>query len=626
MASLSEIRVKPSVRVSQMNQANFDNPSVGILSDTPAVVTCREFDPRCGIERAMWLPSDVLVRQPMRLRHAPSTAVLLTSSGHVWVVSLMDYAWSQELVIKIEEFLSPRHETWSWERLEVGLSEHLELPLVLHRANLLDNTSLLSIDALSDAILRRWMTLQTQLPDPKTLRKMKSDVSKHIEMEAGAALEELLIDIDPEIKALLTPMGLPLHVYNYVASRTHRRARSQFVSDFPVLIDAVCAPEDKTVWAALRGVIDREASPIRFLSTSLGVSLSAIRSLRGVNSVDVGPHFQKHPKELIELLDSLPPQHRPKTSDAWRVFQDQYSFAKAFFGRSPSPAAAVLIKARLGHSMRLIVGLNRPAAPISEEDVREVERLRAGMQRSLFSHFQVEQTKLTLNFRHKGKIARNIDQFMGHVSWRRLLELSRKFEKCRVEAIEKNQDAIRFIASQKYYDFLCVGAFTAANGWTARCLLSASELTGNGTKLDLCLATATHRNAYHVDCFLSKITIIAFQNNGRVTSTAEFRVVVVGKTLSSSNVDFQLRQHRGQGNQPPAKDDVEAMAALQRQFSKPEWQAHALVGVRMGIQRAHSDPNNEMTGPMLVASMEGFRATFGLRSDELLQQFLEGVD
>ncbi len=91
-----------------------------------------------GRLKALWLPSVQVMAKPTPLRHVSSTVLIHSSLGYVWLVSMWNQAWTEELVSRAEGFLQPRAQTWSWKRLEVGLSETLEREVVLHKECALD--------------------------------------------------------------------------------------------------------------------------------------------------------------------------------------------------------------------------------------------------------------------------------------------------------------------------------------------------------------------------------------------------------------------------------------------------------------------------------------------------------
>src|SRR5665647_3641838 len=51
-----------------------------------------------GGVQAVWLPSAELFSRPIPLRHFSSVALIRGSSGQIWVVSMMNQPWSEDLV------------------------------------------------------------------------------------------------------------------------------------------------------------------------------------------------------------------------------------------------------------------------------------------------------------------------------------------------------------------------------------------------------------------------------------------------------------------------------------------------------------------------------------------------
>jgi hypothetical protein len=575
-----------------------------------------------GDLRAICLPSSEMMVTPTPLRHVSSTALIHSSSGYIWLVSMWNQAWTEELVSKVDEFLMTRRETWSWQRLEVGLADAIERKVVLHKVCELDEKlSALEIPRMADAIFRRWMSLQTNFPDIVLLTRMKEALVRRIVHSADLAVAEFMGQVNPNIKALSGDSSLSLALYNYVANPAHHRERLQFATEFPLLAKAVYAAQTRSVWRELGEIVDKLKSPVRFLSKSLKVTPVAVRALRGVTATEVGAYFEAHPAELIEILDSLPAEHLPRSLEHWCVFQEQYNIAKNFFGRSP--AGSVLVKARVGHALRFVVGLSRPAMQIQAQDVRKVERLREGLVQSSYSNHGGEQDH-SLAIQFKASITTRVERFLGHLSWGRLLELSRKWEKCYAEAVESNIDSINFVSGHRYWNYIPEGQFVAPNGQIVRCLSTAGELKNQGVTLDICLANAGTRANYHHECLRGSVAIFSVHDSsGVASSTAEFRLSTVKAYSANSGVHFEWLQHTRLKNQSPAQGDIEAIDAFRSRFLTPAWQVHALEGRRLSAQReAVRRQNNEVSVELTLVSLQAFRAVFGdPRADELLRQF-----
>lgn len=582
-----------------------------------------------GRLKAIWLPSAELFFRPTSLRHVTSTALIHSQSGHIWVVSMMNLAWTEELVCRAEEYLTHRFDSLPWQYLEAGLSDAIEHALVLHKVCRFDEElSQLEIPRLADALIRRWISAQTTLPEVAELHRMKSELIRRIHGSAGVAVAEFTGLVDTQIASVSGQAGLNLDMYNYLVNVTHQRARLQFAKAFPLLADLVCSGDTKSVWRDLGRTVDDLRSPVLFLSKVFAISTAAVRALNGVAVVDVGPYFHKHPEELLALLDAFSPEFLPKFPEHWRVLQQQYDVAKQFFGRSP--AGAVLVISRVAHSLRFAVKFNHPEVQLNEEDLPRVERLRTGLVQATYSYYEIERDH-SLGIQRRAKISQMIDRFLGHLSWVRLLELSRKFEKCYAEAVERNLDVIQFMSGQTYYDFCPQGKFVAPTGWVVRCLSSSAELEAHGVRLGVCLATPGNRAVFGEECFLGKTVIFAMHDQlGEARSTAEFRLSLVNTTTNASVVLFRLVQHTGYKNQPVGVGSaaMETLESLRAQFSSPAWQAHARKGLHFSLLRtAYSSDDSGISAAHFMISLQAFRATFKDKSDKFLSQFSgEGGD
>jgi hypothetical protein len=582
-------------------------------------------EPLSSVEVAVWIPSADLLSTPSKLRHAPSTAMFCSRSGRAWVASLTNLAWSPDLIERVDTFLASKVDSWSWQRMEVALSEQLELPVVLQNV-LLDEGSLLDVvevPRLVDAIFRRWISTQGALIDSNELRNTKARLHKEIEEAASAAIGKFLDCLQPQRRASHTYIGQRLDMYNYLTGE-HARARRQFVADFPLLAAEVVSAASPSVWRELRNEVDLEHSPVVFLSKAMTVSPSTIRFLRGIGGEETGPHFQAHPAELIQLLDAaVPPEHRPRTPEQWFTFQELFDAARTFCGRSP--AGTILVRSRLRHSMRHIVGLGRSPAPIASEEVHRVERMRLGMIQTIYCHCGAAKGH-SQEIQRKASINTAIDTYLGKLSWKRLTELSAKWGRCYAEALENNSQAISFANSGTYWDHIPDGEFVAPNGGSVRCLLSTADLRLHGERFQICLAKVGFREGYHEECLRGTAAVFALSGSrGSVSSTASFSLSIGRSQQGQDAVIATLVQHTGYENRDPAQKDIAVLAALRQHFGTPAWQAHALEGIRVSRQRsAIKVQGRGISAETTIAGIHALTSTLGdVQAKNLLLQFSE---
>lgn len=607
-----------SCQMTYLNQVIQTDPLLEHLGSEP-VASYR--DSPNGALKAVWLPSEELFSNPASLRHVPSTVLIHSTSGQFWVVSMMNLAWNASLIAQVEKYLHERFGTCSWQQLEGGLSEAVELKLVLHQVCLVDEQlSLLEIPRLADAIFRRWITSQSTSPEVAALRQLKEALILEIRRSANVAVSQLLNQLNPEIVSLANgPLGMRLDMYSYLAQVRHQKARLQFVKAFPLLADLVCASEMKLFGIELGRTVDALKSPVIFLQKELAISASAVRALNGVRSADVGCHFCSHPQELLTLLNAIPKEFLPKTPEHWQVLQHQYEITKQFFGRSP--AASVLLKARLAHSLRFTVQFDCPDAQLNEDDLPRVQRLRTGLVQASYSHFGIERNH-SLSIHRRAKINQLVDQFLGGLSWSRLLAISKKFDKSYAEAVERNLDAVRFISGQTYFDFCPDGKYVTPAEWSVRCLLNSAELKAHGQQLAVCLATPGHRAIYHDECYLGRTAVFAIHDQHmKPKSTVEMQLSVVKFANNETRIRFYLVQHKGYKNSSVDGETLVAFEAFQSQIASAAWQAHARNGIRFShLRGSYSNQNAGVSAAQFVNCLLAFRTTFKDKADKLLQQ------
>lgn len=579
-------------------------------------------EPLSNVEVAVWIPSSALMATPSKLRHAPSTAMFRSRSGRAWVASLNNLAWSSELIEKMDTFLSSRADSWTWQRMEVALSENLELPVTLHNTLLDENTLLdvVQVPRLADALSRRWISTQGASVDSNALRNLKVRLTEEIEEAARVAIGKFLNCIQPRRQASPTQKGQRLDMYNYLTG-VHARARIQFLSDFPLLAAEVVSATSPSVWCELGNEVDLLQSPVGFLSKVKGVSPSSVRFLRGISGEEVGPYFQAHPAELIQLLDAVPPEHRPRTPEQWLTFREQFEAARTFCGRSP--AGTILVRSRLRHSMRHIVGLGRSPTPIASEEVHRVERMRLGMIQTIYCHCGVAKDS-SQEVHRKASINTAIDTYLGKLSWKRLTELSAKWARCYAEALERNSKAILFATGETYWNYIPGGEFVAPNGGSVRCLLSTADLRLHGERFHICLAKVGFRDGYHEECLRGTAAVFALSGaQGDLSSTASFSLSIGRGAQEQDVVLATLVQHTGYANRDPAQKDVAVLAALRELFGTPTWQSHALQGIRVSRQRtAIKAQGKGISAETTIAGVHALTSTLGeVQAKNLLLQF-----
>ncbi len=77
-------------------------------------------------------------------------------------------------------------------------------------------------------------------------------------------------------------------LYNYLAHSELGRNRLQFAEQLPLLLPHLILPSNPaSLWSQLRDAVDGDRSWLSVLTTCLGISASAVNSLRGVGPCDL---------------------------------------------------------------------------------------------------------------------------------------------------------------------------------------------------------------------------------------------------------------------------------------------------------------------------------------------------
>jgi hypothetical protein len=571
--------------------------------------------------KAFWFPSQSMMTTP--LKHAPSIAMIHANSGQVWMVGANNQAWTNDLIHKAAQYLTTR-DSRAFPTLGEGLSEHLQWPMTVNPVKLLiDLPKAFRIDDLASAVFRRWLSEQSPTPDMATLRQVQSMLLDHFKTVIEEALNAFLNDLDTTAALQLRPSGIPVDHFNYlVCSSEFRLARCQFHKIHPFLSAVTFRAQPRSVWDQLRIAVDCKQPYLKPLCKTLNVGPAAVRALQFVTPEDVG-EFIDRPQELLGLLDSLCAEHAPRSADQWRLFQDEYRVSKKMFsGRSSS--SNILLKGRLDSLMGQAVK-GKPVVVMTTEGIQSIECLRAGLVQSVLAFDQLERNEIHIRRDLRARVGMKVDQFLGKLAWRSLLDTADRWDARLAEGMERNDEAIQFLSGQNYFDYLPSRKFVARNGFVAYCLLQLSELTKQGVGQALCLASPGFRSTYHRQCIQGKVTIVAIENgDGAMQSTARFRIDQVANSTGKPRFDFVLVEHQGHKNTPPSLAARVAVDALNEYFKTRECQDLALKGCHFNTQRSIAAHHSSVSPAILAAGIEAFRATFGARSDELIRLFLQG--
>jgi hypothetical protein len=473
---------------------------------------------------------------------------------------------------------------------------------------------------LANAFMSRWLTGQSPA-SVDSLKTIQEQLKRHIDTRVFEAVSEFKhVCGESLIVALDGP--LDLDVTNCVAAK-RALERRQFLTIFPALGNKVFAHDASLFWRGIRRAIDDRKSPVKAIAQQVAVRPSTIRAMKGVNRATIGEYFFAHMEELIRILDQIPVEHHPGSSDRWNAFCKSYAAAKAFFGQSDS--ARLVVVAKLRHDLKILANASWSTnVKFGADEARSIDQFRQGLIGTVFiaqlngSNFpkQPDASKAGIHVR--------VDRFLGALSWQRLVALSKKWNQSLACAAECRAVELEFLQSKgSFFDFLD-GKFLATSGYQIGTLLNAAALKNQGDAMHICLSQAIHRSDYAQACGMGRRTILEIRNVDRhVQSTLELDVRLRISEGGKQTVDFDVLQHQGPSNGLASHGARMAVAELLSALRGKPLQARAVQGIRLSAAKRRSLRGAERVNLTLaVSGFDAFETTFGDKSKDLWTSFM----
>ena len=572
------------------------------------------------IRFAFCIPASSLMKKAS-MRHAPCYAWVITRCGRVWVFQSLGQAWTMDALEQATDLLSQKLERMDWSSLIFAL-KNLDVPpfaqLIGPHLPLGLGMCLVDTGRLTTVFMSHWLAEHPNLALDSP-RAIQEQLREHIHERLSAAVAEFR-HVACESLSFSLDGVIDVDVNNCVAG-TRAFERRQLLSIFPALAGKVFAHDASKFWRGIRAAIDDRKSVVKVIAQQLDVRPSAVRALNGVNRADVGEYFFGHMEELIRILNQIPAEHQPASPDMWAMFRSSYTSAKEVFGSSDS--ARLVIVARLRNDLKCLAKSGAVRDPgFGIDDARSIEQFRQGLIGTVLmarcSDFTVSMPSDLV----KADVHYRVDQFLGTLSWRRLVALSSKWSQSLASSVETRRVELEFLQTKaSFFDYLG-GTFMATNGYVIDTLTSAAALKKQGDAMGICLRHASHRSGYADSCALGCKTILAVKNSDRCrVSTLELVVRLARHADGRDRVQFDVLQHNGAQNNLAPVEAVNAAYELLRALGTPELQEHALQGLRLSLSKLRGAQGIERINPSIVISgRDAFGLTFGDRALEIWER------
>lgn len=599
------------------SQMSYSLTSLTEIVPTPLIDT---FYNMGQIRFAFCIPAPALMKKAS-MRHAPCYAWVITRCGQVWVFQSWGQAWTLDALEQATDLLSQKLERMDWSSLACAL-QNLDVPpgaqLMGPRLPLGLDMCLVDTVRLTTAFMSHWLSGQGHLA-PVSPRVVQEQLREHIHVCLSAAVSEFR-HVAGESLSVSADSAMDLDVSNCVAS-TRALERRQFMSIFPALAGKVFAHDASKFWRGVRAAIDDRKATVKAIALTLGVRPSAIRALHGVHRADVGEYFFGHMEELIRILNQIPAEHQPASPDMWAMFRNSYTSAKKVFGSSD--AARLVIVARLRNDLKCLARSGAVRDPgFGMDDARSIEQFRQGLIGTVMVARCSDMAASMPSDLGKADVHYRVDQFLGTLSWQRLVALSSKWCQALASAAEARTVELEFLQTKaSFFDYLG-GMFMATNGYVIDTLTSAAALRKQGDAMGICLRHASHRSGYADSCALGRKAILAVKNSDRcLVSTLELVVRLARHADGRDRVQFVVIQNQGVRNIPATAGALNAASELLQALDTPRLQVRALQGIRLSAAKPRGTQGIESVNPTIVVSgRDAFGLTFGDKAAEIWER------
>jgi hypothetical protein len=453
--------------------------------------------------------------------------------------------------------------------------------LALHLGDALDTSVDIATPVLASSNLELWevrklalhhVTSEALAPRPLSgwtegsgaLEDRLERLVEHVRGELIAGIESFRSGLHPDaVRHATSPKGVHLHAYNRLAAPfgTANRNRIQFAETFPIFMQGLLAenpPYDNA--SRYLNAIDRGEPATPILMSTLGVRASTIRFLVGKSPIEIGWRWVKAPGRLAALLDTLPPELRPRDESTWSDFNE---IVRAHWGGALPEVSALLLRTWLTERHRRSARTHELPTDLKVDptDVRDIGDLYSSLKRCLRVRAEIE---LGLSEGQSGSRARELaDSALKGRSWSTLASLARHWQAC-VHA-DPIPAATNLRHSANRFAALLPRPWTI-DGVSIVSLNTEAALQEEAEAMHHCVDT------YVDECQTGESFIVSLreERSGARLSTAEFRLV----REQAGPIRLLERQHAGLFNAQPPAAAVDAIDALQRSAEDPELQRH----------------------------------------------------
>lgn len=418
----------------------------------------------------------------------------------------------------------------------------------------------------------------------RQLADVLAETESALRQQLRKATGEFVAGLDAEALELASRQsGFDVGIYNYLADTACKNNgyRKQFAHNFPLLVRAAALAYPVGEASGLRQAVDNGLPIIRFLSRSLGVSASCVRSLARVGPALAGQHWQERHGILLRLLDALCPEHRPgRDPQAWADFNAAIRLAERRFRRKAhtSPLAMAWLRGTAKGGWAGLMGAGEdstePGAVAAVDLLRQAAVRVYGEPAPKGSRATIDTTLV---------VTQAVDRHLLGYGSRRLIALAREFETAVARTRAEQTDKLHVLQGA-YWPLLPAERLCGSGKRLVRPLASREALRRHGQALGICLGWS-QLDAYASSCALGEAYLVGlFDADGVPFSTARFRLI---RDMRDGLFRLELAEFTGRENTTPSEFCRRALRELVDMAGEPELQQHWAKGRRI-LQEAQA--------------------------------------
>lgn len=569
--------------------------------------------PAGPLETALTFPPPSITLTHSTWRNLHTRALLMPNNQTLWTLDARGARWTQDRLAHAAAFLLKTHTLDSV--LLNRLRDELDLPDLQARPVHLDDFTTNGWATRSLAVA---LYLQEAFLVPDGAQPSVSSAALNLFHEE--LRQQLLLNlIELKARAPAQTMEIALqhpdvfgHIYNYLQQSNAPLYWRQFASAYPIFLKAIVMRDAPWPLQNLADLINDGLPLNEELARTLGITSATLRCLVGIPVRTIGHGWLTQLDTLMESLNQLRPECRPRSDEEWRIFNRVVSSLENRSERSAR--RSFYVRAWIRET------LHNPRDPAWLD--RNIQQRHATLVDALFHDcLAVVAHELGLlgisRAIHIPQSVRGImERWLLHFKPNRLLQFSQQYQEHQTSQRDDEDNLMSTALGERYWPLIPDEFVNSNQSRRIVPLINTNQLEKHGDAMRICLGNLPQ---YRVDCKQGRAFIVAlFDSDDYPVSTAELRV----QNLTPSPTEpirISVAQHTGHRNAPVRAECRKAMADLLEYVGTDAIQKHLRVG--LVAQRAYRDGQRSFSMSQLEAHIKSYamRKTFGEKNmDELV--------